>query len=126
MDSFLKGVGFYIHQIIVYKMLSNRFFAYFCTLLITNLIPTMKKLFLSFAALALVASVYSCRETTKDNAEETAESIQTDTENALDQADEAIDQAAEDTQDALEDAGEAVKEAADDVKEDVQDATDGN
>ncbi len=96
---------------------------YFRELLITNLILPMKKLFLSFAALALIVSVSSCRDTTEQNAEETAESLQIDAENNLDKAGDAIDEAAEDTKDGLDNAGEAIEEAADDVKEEVKDAT---
>ena len=53
----------------------------------------MKKLFLSLAALALVASVYSCRDTkTEENAEETAETM-------MDNAEESIEEAVKDATD---------------------------
>lgn len=86
----------------------------------------MKKVFLSLAAIALVASTYSCRETTEIKVEESAEAIHTDAENNLEKAGDAINEAAEDTKEALNDAGDAVNEAAQDVKEEVKDATDGN
>lgn len=78
----------------------------------------MKKLFLSFAALALVVSVSSCRETTV-KVDDTAETMPTDVEQALDNTGDAIEEAAEDT-------GDAIEDAANEVKEEVQDATDGN
>lgn len=77
----------------------------------------MKKLFLSFAALALIVSVSSCRETTVKVDDTTAE-MSNDAEEALEDAGDAIEEAAEDT-------GDAIENAADDVKEEVQDATDG-
>ncbi len=47
----------------------------------------MKKLFLSLAALALVASVYSCRDTkTEENAEETAETMMDNAEESIEEA----------------------------------------
>lgn len=79
----------------------------------------MKKLFLSFAALALVASVYSCKETTEEKLEDTAEIevIDNDAEQALERADEAIDEAIDASVEALDDASDAVENAADEVKE---------
>ena len=76
----------------------------------------MKKLFLSLAALALVASVYSCRDTkTEENAEETAETMM---DNAEEEAGDAVEEAAEET-------GDAIENAADETEEAVKDATDG-
>lgn len=84
----------------------------------------MKKKILSLAAIALIASTYSCRETTEVRVDDTA--IQTDTENSLDKAGDAIDDAADATGDALEDAGDAIEDAADDAGDAIEDATDGN
>lgn len=79
----------------------------------------MKKLFLSFATLALVASVYSCKETTEERLEDTAETevMHNDAEEALERADESIDEAIEASVEALNEAGDAVDNAADEVKE---------
>lgn len=95
----------------------NQNFNYFCALLITNLF-NMKKVFLSLAALALVASVYSCRETTEVKVDDTAETTTNDVEEAMDNTGDAIEEAAEDTGDAIENAAEETEEA-------VKDATDG-
>ena len=86
----------------------------------------MKKVFLSLAAIALIASTYSCKETVEVRVDDTAEIIHTDTENAFDRAGDAIEDAADATGEALEDAGDAIEDAADDVKVEVEDATDGN
>ena len=56
----------------------------------------MKKLFISFAALCLVASVYSCRETEKkademgDSIEETMEEVEEKTEEAMEDMEETM------------------------------------
>ena len=84
----------------------------------------MRKLILSLMALALVVSVYSCRETNKENVRETSE-VHKDAESALDQAGDAIDDAVDATGDALEDAGDAIEEAAKDTEEAIKDVTDG-
>jgi len=57
----------------------------------------MKKLFISFAALCLVASVYSCRETEK-KADEMGDSIEETMEEAGDKMEEAMDTLAEKTE----------------------------
>lgn len=75
----------------------------------------MKKVFLGFAALALIVSISSCRETTGDKAEEAVEAAVEDTENNLEATGDAIEDAVEDTGDALEDAGEAVEDVVDDM-----------
>ena len=59
----------------------------------------MKKIFLSFAALCMVASVYSCRETEKK-----AEDAATE-----------IEETVEETKEKVEDAADTVKEAAEEV-----------
>ncbi len=74
----------------------------------------MKKVFLSLAALALVGSVYSCRETTV-KVDDTAETIKVDANDAIDDAGDAIDNAVDATGDAMEDAGDAIEDAADDL-----------
>ncbi|MBT0607602.1 hypothetical protein KIV10_05355 [Aequorivita echinoideorum] len=75
----------------------------------------MKKLFLSFAALSLVASIYSCRETTEVKVDETSENVADDMEDAMDDAADAVENAAEET-------GDAIENAADEVQEEVNDA----
>lgn len=75
----------------------------------------MKKVFLGFAALALLVSISSCRETTGDKAEEAVEAAAEDTENNLERAGDAIEEAAEDTGNALQEAGDAVEDAVDDM-----------
>ncbi len=77
----------------------------------------MKKVFLSLAALALVFSVYSCRETTV-KVDDTPDTSSNDVEQAMDNTADAIEEAADDT-------GDAIENAADDTKEAVKDATDG-
>tara|TARA_R100000935_G_scaffold38680_1_gene59954 strand:- start:61241 stop:61483 length:243 start_codon:yes stop_codon:yes gene_type:complete len=78
----------------------------------------MKKVFLGFAALALVVSISSCRETTGDKAEEAVEAAAEDTENNLEQAGDAIEATAEETEEALEEAGEEIEEAVEDMDDD--------
>lgn len=70
----------------------------------------MKKLFLTFASLCLVVSVYSCRETDK-KAEDAADSVEEVMEDAGDAVEEAMD-----------DAGDAIEEAVDEAV----DTIDGN
>ncbi|RDK83870.1 hypothetical protein [Marinirhabdus gelatinilytica] len=89
----------------------------------------MKKVFVGFAALALTLSVYSCRETTGEKAEEAIEAAAEDTENNLEAAGEAIEDAAEETEDALEEAGESIENAVEGTEEEIEeemDETDDN
>ncbi|MGJ8667373.1 MAG: hypothetical protein ACSHW7_13465 [Patiriisocius sp.] len=73
----------------------------------------MKKLFVTFAALALIVSVSSCRETTKESAQETLGKAAEDTENNLEEAGDAIENAAEKT-------GDAIENAAQDVEDEIE------
>lgn len=66
----------------------------------------MKKVLITFAALAMVASVYSCRET------------ETKTE-------EAVEAAVEETQEAMEEVVEEVEEAVDTLATEVEGAVEG-
>ena len=72
----------------------------------------MKKVLITFAALALIASVSSCRETetkTEEGVEAAAEAVEATTEDAV----EAVDAAAEDAVEAVEEAAEEAVEAVD-------------
>ena len=62
----------------------------------------MKKVFLSFAALALVASVYSCRETNEEKAEDNMEQMADDMEDAAEDTGDAMENAAEETGEAMD------------------------
>ncbi len=97
--------------------MSNQFFNYFCPILITNSLIKMKKIFLSIAALALIASTYSCRETTV-KVDDTAETTTHEVENVVEDAADAVEEAAEDT-------GDAIDNAADNTADAIEDATDG-
>lgn len=66
----------------------------------------MKKLILTFASLCLIFSIYSCRETTEEKAED------------------AMEEAAQDVETNVEEAGDAIEEAAEEVEEEIDDATD--
>ena len=55
----------------------------------------MKKVFTTFAALALIVSVSSCRETTGDKAEDAIESAAQDAENNVKKAGDAVENAAD-------------------------------
>jgi len=55
----------------------------------------MKKVLLTFASIALVASIYSCRETTEEKTEDAMESAAEDTENNMEEAGEAVENAGE-------------------------------
>ena len=68
----------------------------------------MKKVLITFAALALIASVSSCRET-ETKTEEGVEAVEATTEDAVD----AVDAAAEDAVEAVEEAAEEAVEAVD-------------
>ena len=78
----------------------------------------MKKVFVSFAALALVVSIYSCRETTEEKAEDAIEAAAQDTEDNLEAAGDAIEEAAE--------TGDAIENAANEVKEEIEGTDDVN
>lgn len=86
----------------------------------------MKRIYLTLAAIVLVATTYSCRETTEVKVDDTAEVIHNDADRALDNAGDAIDNAADATADAVEDAGDAIENAADKVEVEVIEATEGN
>ncbi|MBA82565.1 MULTISPECIES: hypothetical protein [unclassified Leeuwenhoekiella] len=62
----------------------------------------MKRIFLSLAMLAIVATTYSCRETTQEKTEDAVEAIGEDVENAA------------------EETGEAVKKGADELNDEIQ------
>ena len=62
----------------------------------------MKRIFLNFAMLAIVAITYSCRETTQEKTEDAVEAIGEDIENTA------------------EEAGEAIKEGADELNDEIQ------
>lgn len=66
----------------------------------------MKKVLVSFAALALVFSIYSCRETTEEKAED------------------AVEATAQDTEDNVEAAGNAVEDAANEAGEEIEEEID--
>ncbi len=66
----------------------------------------MKKVFITFAAISLVASVYSCRET------------ETKTE-------EAVEATVEETQEAMEDTMEEMEETVDTLATKVEETTEG-
>ncbi|MFC7356504.1 hypothetical protein ACFQO1_02305 [Jejudonia soesokkakensis] len=55
----------------------------------------MRKLVTTFAALALIVSISSCRETTEEKAEDTVESAAQDAENNLERAGDEIENAAD-------------------------------
>ena len=57
----------------------------------------MKKVLLSFAALSLVFSIYSCRETTEEKTEDAVESMGEDMERAAEDAGDAMENAAGET-----------------------------
>ena len=69
---------------------------------VTNKNPKMKRIFLSLAMIALVGSVYSCRETTQEKTEEAVEAM------------------GEDIEDAAEEACEAIQEGADELNDEIQ------
>ena len=75
----------------------------------------MKKLFISFAALCLVASVYSCRETEKK-----AEDAMDATEEAVEEAMDATEDAMEETKDAMEEAVDSLGDAVEKTMEEVE------
>ena len=83
----------------------------------------MKKVFLTFASVCLIASVYSCRETEQkadeaaDAVEEVIEDATQATEEAADTAADVIEDAADATTDAMETATDAVEKVSTDAKE---------
>ncbi|MFC7356505.1 hypothetical protein ACFQO1_02310 [Jejudonia soesokkakensis] len=73
----------------------------------------MKKIMTTLAALALIVSISSCRETTGEKAEDALEAAAQDTEDNLEKAGEAIEEAVEDAGDAIENAGDEIEEEID-------------
>jgi hypothetical protein len=67
----------------------------------------MKKLVTTFAALALIVSISSCRETTEEKAED------------------AVEAAAQDAEDNMEKAGDAVENAANEAGQEMKEEMDG-
>jgi len=62
----------------------------------------MKKVITTLAALALIVSISSCRETTGEKAEDALEAAAEDTEDNLEKAGDAIENAAEEVEDEIE------------------------
>lgn len=73
----------------------------------------MKKVITTLAALALIVSISSCRETTGEKAEEAIEAAAQDTEDNFEKAGDAIEEAVEETGEAIENAGEEIEEEVD-------------
>ena len=82
----------------------------------------MKKVILSCAALALILSLQSCRETTEEKA---LESAAQDTKNNIEAAGNAIEDVAEKTGQALEEAGEEIEGAAKDANRELNEEIEG-
>ncbi|MDT0641552.1 hypothetical protein RM553_01785 [Zunongwangia sp. F363] len=70
----------------------------------------MKKLFLLFAVATMSLSIYSCRETTQEDAENDIEEIGNDIE-------ESAEDAGNDIEDATEDAGDEIEDEIDNTDE---------
>ncbi|AWH73284.1 MULTISPECIES: Rv0909 family putative TA system antitoxin [unclassified Dokdonia] len=70
----------------------------------------MKKVFVVLALVGFTFSTISCRETTQDKIENSAEAAGEDIENGLEEAGDAIENAAEKTGDAIDKAGEELEE----------------
>lgn len=70
----------------------------------------MKKVFVVLALVGFTFSTISCRETTQDKIENSAEAAGEDIENGLEEAGDAIENAAEKTGDAINKAGEELEE----------------
>ena len=70
----------------------------------------MKKVFVVLALVGFTFSTISCRETTQDKIENSAEAAGQDIENGLEEAGDAIENAAEKTGDAIDKAGEELEE----------------
>ena len=79
----------------------------------------MKKLFLTFASVCLIASVYSCRETEK-KADEAVDGM----EEVMDDATDAAEEAAEKAGDVMDDATDAVEDAAEKTGDALNEAGD--
>ncbi|MDT0689100.1 hypothetical protein RM549_04850 [Salegentibacter sp. F188] len=62
----------------------------------------MKKLFLLFAVATMSLSIYSCRETTEENAENDMEEIGNDIENSAEEAGEDIERTTEEAGNEIE------------------------
>jgi peptidoglycan hydrolase CwlO-like protein len=73
----------------------------------------MKKIITTLAALALIVSISSCRETTGEKAEDAIKAAVEDTENNIEKAGDAIEEAVEDAGDAIENAGDEIEEEID-------------
>lgn len=74
----------------------------------------MKKLFLLFAVATMSLSIYSCRETTEENAEDTVESME-----------ENIEESAQDAENDLEEAGQDVENAAENAETEMEEEVEG-
>ena len=70
----------------------------------------MKKVFVVLALVGFTFSTISCRETTQDKIENSAEAAGQDIENGLEEAGDAIENAADKTGDAIDKAGEELEE----------------
>lgn len=70
----------------------------------------MKKVVIVLALIGFTFSTVSCRETTQDKIENSADAVGKDIENGLEEAGDAIENAAEETEDAIENAGQEIEE----------------
>ena len=70
----------------------------------------MKKLFLLFAVATMSLSIYSCRETTEENAENDVEEIGNDIEESAEEAGEEIERTTEEAGNEVESELEGIEE----------------
>ncbi|WP_035335726.1 hypothetical protein [Dokdonia sp. PRO95] len=83
----------------------------------------MKKVFVVLALVGFTFSTISCRETTQDKIENSAEAAGQDIENGLEEAGDAIENAAEKTGDAIEN---GANKAGQEIEEEIEGTDDYN